>query len=396
MAQGAGLLSSLALILLGGRLAGALSNRIGMPAVLGKLLAGLAIGPAFLGLVHMDASLNGFAQVGVILLMFVAGLETDTRELRRVGAAASLAAVGGVVLPLAAGTVVARAAGYPFREALFTGAVLTATSVSITAQTLQELGYLKTRVGAAVLGAAVIDDVLGILVLAVVMGLDAGGNLALPMLKLVVFIPAATLVSLWAVPLMMRHVDRLRGAEVRLGIALALVLFYAWSAEELGGVAAITGAYLAGIALARTGARDHTSDAVRTLAEGFFVPIFFVSVSLSLSRADLAAAPLFTVALVGVAIVTKLVGSGLGALAGRMPAGDALRVGVGMISRGEVALVVATVGRESGLVSPVIFSAAVVVTVVTTVVTPLLLRLVYRGASAPAPAGVLSAAAVAE
>jgi Kef-type K+ transport system membrane component KefB len=183
------MLPLLALILIGAKLAGLLSQRFGMPAVFGELLLGLVLGPSLLNIVAPDEALHLLGQIGVIVLMFMAGLETEIDELRNVGAAASLTAIGGVVLPLGGGFLLGRAFGLEWLHALFLGAVLTATSVSISAEVLRELGRLRSKIGMTILGAAVIDDVLGVVVLSVVLALAGEGVFWLTMLKMVVFLP---------------------------------------------------------------------------------------------------------------------------------------------------------------------------------------------------------------
>jgi Kef-type K+ transport system membrane component KefB len=377
MTASTNLLISVALILFAAQVGGHLSLRMGMPRVLGKLVVGLVLGPALLRLVSPSQSLEDMANIGVILLMFVAGVETDLVELRKVGAAAFLAACGGVILPLGAGTAVALAFGLAPLPALFVGTVLTATSVSISAQTLQELGKLQTRVGSAILGAAVIDDVLGILVLAVVTAFGGHGDAVGPILKLIVFIPVALFLGWVVVPLFVERVGSLHSSDAQMGVIVATVLAYSWAAAQLGGLAAITGAYIAGVLIGRTELRHQAAELVSFLGYTFFIPVFFVSVGMALRADDLRAAPAFTLAVLAVAIVTKILGCFLGALAGRFSLRDAGIVGLGMVSRGEVALVVATIGLQTRVIGTREFSVAIVMTVVTTLITPVFLKLAF-------------------
>lgn len=372
------MLLPLAGILLGAKAAAQISHRLGLPAVFGELVLGLALGPSLLGWLAPTETLRLLADVGVILLMFMAGLETDMVAMRQVGTASLLTAVGGVVLPLGGGLALGLAFGLEWHHALFLGAVLTATSVSITAQTLRELGRLRAREGTAILGAAVIDDVLGVLVFALVMSLSGSGNVLLTLGKMVVFFPLAWLVADRIVPTLVRWERHLHHREASLAVLVGLVLVYAWAAEALGSVATITGAYLLGVVVARHTDTSHlVHHGMAALGYGFFIPLFFISVGLQAQAAGLAEAPLFTGALIGLAIASKIVGCGAGAWLGGLGHRAALQVGCGMVSRGEVALVLAGAGLASGMLDTRLFSILVVVTLATTLVTPPLLRLAY-------------------
>lgn len=371
-----GLLPLLALMLIGAKLAGLVSQRFGMPAVFGELLLGLVIGPSLLGWIPPNETLHLVGQIGVIVLMFMAGLETEVSELRSVGMASTLTAVGGVVLPLGGGYLLGRAFGLELLPSLFIGAVLTATSVSISAEVLRELGFLRRREGVTILGAAVIDDVLGVLVLSVVLALAGEGSFWLSLLKMLVFFPIAWIVGDWLIPRLMRAEQRVAQKETAVAVLIGLLLVYAWSAEALGSIAAITGAYLLGLIVSRhTDPGHHLHESMNVIGYGFFVPIFFVGIGLEANIGALGAAPALTIAMLTLAVVSKVVGCGLGARLGGFPLGAALSIGVGMIARGEVALVMVAAGRAAGLVDDQLFSATIVMTLVTTLVTPPLLRL---------------------
>ncbi len=372
------MLLPLAGILLGAKVAAQISHRLGLPAVFGELVLGLALGPSLLGWLAPSETLRLLADVGVILLMFMAGLETDMVAMRQVGTASLLTAVGGVVLPLGGGLALGVAFGLEWHHALFLGAVLTATSVSITAQTLRELGRLRAREGVAILGAAVIDDVLGVLVFALVMSLSGSGNVLLTLGKMVVFFPLAWFVADRIVPTLVRWERHLHHREAGLAVLVGLVLVYAWAAEALGSVATITGAYLLGVVVARHTDTSHLlHHGTAAIGYGFFIPIFFINIGLQAQAAGLAAAPLFTAVLIAVAIAGKIVGCGFGAWLGGLGRRTALLVGCGMVSRGEVALVLAGAGFAAGMLDARLFSMLVVVTLATTLVTPPLLRLAY-------------------
>jgi Kef-type K+ transport system membrane component KefB len=392
------LLVALALVLVSARAASALTERLGLTAVFGKLAVGLFLGPAALGLVHDGEYLARIADLGVVLLMFLAGLETELAGLRRAGPASLLAALGGVALPFAGGAALGRLFGLDISASLFLGTVLTATSVSITAQTLQELGQLRSREGSVILGAAVIDDVLGVVILSLVIAVDGGGDPVRPLLGMAGFLALAAALGWWALPAVARRLGGV-SSETQVALGLGLALSYAWLAERFGSLAPITGAYLAGVLVARTDLRRVVSSAVSHLGYSFFIPVFFVSVGLHVRAGDLLAAPGFALALAAVAVATKFLGAAAGAAVATRERALALRVGTGMVSRGEVALVVAAIGLTQALIDQTVFSAAVVMTVLTTLVTPLLLRLAYRSRVAgpgeaspaqamPAPSGV--------
>ncbi len=396
------LLLPLALILIGARLVGRLSQRLGMPAVLGELLAGLILGPSLLGWVHTGEVLNAVAGIGVLLLMFIAGLETDVSALQQVGKPSSYAAIAGVILPFIGGVAVGMAFGLDTATSLFMGTALTATSVSVSVQTLRELGRLQSKEGLIILGAAIIDDVLGILVLSVVLAMAGqGGNPLLAVAKLVLFFPIALIVGQVVVAPLVRWIHKHHAREAGFALILALVLIYAWAAEALGGLAAITGAYIAGVLVARLPeAREWVVGGASTMGYGLFVPVFFVTVGLATDVRNVMLAPGLTAVIVLVAVASKAIGSALGARRGGCSWRESRAVGAGMIARGEVALVMATLGLSTGLLNETTFTVVVLMTVVTTLLTPLLLKLAtpkvavqpYAGEPlAPAPALVSTA-----
>jgi Kef-type K+ transport system membrane component KefB len=371
----------LAIILVAAKLAGLAARRLGLPVVFGELVAGVLIGPSVLGWVHPTETVSAVAEVGAVVLMFIAGLETDLTQLRRVGRTAFAAAVGGVILPFLGGTGLARLFGLPPLQSLFVGALLTATSVSISAETLRELDQLRTPEGSAILGAAVIDDVLGVLVLSLVVAFGQGGaglSAFLPLVNMSIFLPVAVLVGHVALPPLARRLAQLESRETSLALVLGLALASAWAAQVWGSVAGITGAYLAGLLLSRTDLREWAIEGSAILGYGLLVPIFLVSVGLHARFDALIAAPIFALLMIGVAIVAKLGGCMLGAWLTGFSKKSATRVGLGMISRGEVALVIASLGLSSGIISSQLFAGAVAMTVVTTLLTPVVLRLAYR------------------
>lgn len=379
-------------ILIGVLAAGRVSQRLGQPAVLGQLLVGVLFGPALLGWLQPGQLISEIAEIGVVLLMFIAGLETRFEDIQRNAFAATLVAVLGVALPFVGGWLITTLWGFDPTTAIFTGVLLVATSVSISAQTLKELGYLQSRPGVTILAAAVLDDVLGIVVLSVVLGslgaADGGhGAAPLPLLlgRMAGFFAVAILVGYWLLPLLMRPVARMEGSLPLLTVAISVALAFAWAAE-FAGLAGIIGSYLAGLMLSLTELREKIMHEVEHIAYAFFVPFFFANVGLSATFAGMTGPFLFFVLLVVlVAAVTKIAGCGVGALLARFPVRDATAVGVGMMARGEVGLIIATIGLDQGLLQAELYTAMVFVSLGTTLLTPPLLKVAFRGR--PAVAG---------
>jgi Kef-type K+ transport system membrane component KefB len=386
------LVLALVILISAAKMAGLISTRLGQPAVLGELLAGLILGPTLINLlhlpfftnVHLEETILELAELGVIFLMFIAGLEIDFDEMRKSGKIATLAGAMGVLVPLLLGSLVALPFGYGISNALFIGVLLTATSVSISAQTLLELGRLRSRVGLVLLGAAVIDDVLVILILSLfvaVAGGSGGGiiDVLVILARMALFLVGAVLLGSRLIPLLVDRIARWPISQPLLTAAITLTLLLAWSAEVIGQVAAITGAFLSGVLFARTHYRHRIEEGMQGITYAFLVPIFFVSIGLQTNALLLDGALIwFTIAICVVAIVSKVLGSGLGARIGGLNNREALQTGVGMISRGEVGLIVAAVGISNGLIGEPVFAVTVVMVLVTTLVTPPLLRLVFH------------------
>lgn len=373
-------------LLLLARVSGAVAQRLGMPSVLGVILGGVVAGPAALGFAGDDEFIAGIGQLGVILLMFLAGLETDPAGLRSVGKTAGAVAVGGVVLPFGAGYGIGILAGMNTMHALFLGAILTATSVSITAETLKELGRTRSREGSIIMGAAIIDDVLGVLLLSALVVVETGGSLLRPLLEILAFSGLAFGIGRWVMPRIAEHHTRIESPDTRVAVVLAAALGFAWLAVKVGGLADVTGAFLAGVMLSRTDLGHHILEPISRFSYALFIPLFFIVIGAEVTREDLGAAPVLCGVLVAAAVLSKLGGCGAAALLLGEKRSTAARVGAGMVGRGEIALVVASVGLQQGVVDGEVFSIAVVVTVATTVAAPLLLKASYVLSPAPPPA----------
>ena len=406
----AALFLTLAIIILAARLAGSLARRLGQARVLGELIVGVLLGPTLLDLMHsqmlgiepahLDETIHLLAEIGVLLLMFKVGLDVHFSELRHVGKVAVGAGVAGALLPVVMVVPIALLAGYSQSAALYAGVTLAATSVSISAQVLLEMNLLNTRVGHALLATALVDDIVAILLVSLVGVLTAAdgsggaGEILLVLVRMILFLGLGTLVALQGLPRLFNWLGEKPVLSSSFGIpafALAAAFLFGWAGEALGGVATITGAFLAGAGLSFAGQPlkaqiDRATDAV---VYAFFVPIFFVSVGLQtdLSSFTLQAVPL-TLALLGVAIVSKVAGAGLPALALGFGRRESLQLGVCMISRGEVGLIIMSIALASGafVTGDPLFAGLFVVLLLTTLIAPVLVRWVFREPhAAPAP-----------
>lgn len=369
-----------AFILFLSKLSGNISAKFGQPAVFGELLAGLLFGPAILNIVHMNEFIALFSEIGVIFLMFLAGLQTDLKELKKVGVAAFSSASLGVILPLFFGTAFSLYSGFGISESVFVGAVLTATSVSISAQTLMELGKLRSKVGMTILGAAIIDDVLGIIILSLVIAFELGsGNIIFLLFRIFGYLFVAILLAKLFLKRYLDFFSKLKVSKPLVAGMIALIIIYSWSAEVFGSLAAITGSYLIGAMVSLTEYNERISDRMSTLTYSIFAPLFFFSVGLYVEKGGIETGLYFYALIIFlIAVLTKIVGCGFGVFVTRFSIMDSLRVGIGMISRGEVAIIVATIGLTSTVLSRSVFSVLIVVAILTTMVTPILLKAFYR------------------
>ena len=383
-------IAALAIIIVAAKISGYISVRLGQPAVLGELLAGIILGPTFLNMLgtwpvfhedeHLGEIIQLMAEIGVLLLMMLAGLELDLVEMLSSGKAASLSGTLGVIVPLILGFGTAMAFGLGQTEALFMGLALSATSVSISAQTLMELKVLRTRVGLTLLGAAVFDDILVILLLSLASIFATGGggdinSVFITLLRIVLYLGAAIVAGIYVLPRLTTWVDRLPISQGTLAFVLVTTLLFGWAAEVIGGIAAITGAFLVGLFLSRTPLRHQLESGISSIAYGFFVPIFFVSIGLAVNlRAITGSAWIFAIIISIVAILSKILGSGGGARLSGFSWLESVQMGIGMVSRGEVGLIVAAFALTSGLLSQENFSIAVFMVIIATLVTPPMLR----------------------
>ncbi|MCR0427040.1 cation:proton antiporter [[Clostridium] innocuum] len=377
-------LLDVALILLSTKVFGLLTRRIEMPQVVGALVAGLLLGPACFNIVQESEFLDHIAEIGVIVLMFSAGLETDISELKKSGRNSFVIAVIGVLVPLIAGYVLAsffNTEPEAFLQNMFIGVILTATSVSISVETLKEMGKLSTPSGNAILGAALIDDILGIVALTIITGMaDTSVQLTEVMLKIVVFFVLAIVVGVFARKGIEKLFDRYQKVHRRFSIlSFAFCLLFAYVAEAFFGVADITGAFIAGLIISGTSRCNYVQMRIETLSYLLISPVFFASIGLKVVLPEMGTSiMIFSVLLLVLAILTKIVGCGLGAKLCRYENIQSLRIGIGMVSRGEVALIVASKGIKVGLMNEAFFGPIIIMVVLTTVITPILLKIVFK------------------
>lgn len=381
----------LAVILVAAKFCGIAARKLHAPQVAGVIVAGLLIGPGVLGIVKQSEFLGMMAEIGVVLLMFSAGLETNLRDLVKTGPVAFLIACAGVAVPLAGGTFlymmfygVSPWGSEEFFRAVFIGVIMTATSVSITVESLRELGKLKGKTGTAIMGAAIIDDVIGIIVLTFVIGFrDPQSSPAAVIINTVLFFLFAG-VSGFVFYRVFKWLDARYPHTRRIPIlGLAFCLFLAYVAETYFGIADITGAYAAGIVLCSLNDSDYIASKMDINSYMLFGPVFFASIGLKTNVGNITPEiMIFSAAFVAVALVTKIVGCGTMARICGFSGDDSLKIGVGMMTRGEVALIVAQKGLAVGLLSSVYFTSVIFLIIISSIVTPVILKVLYTSKSA--------------
>ena len=376
----------LAIIIVFAKLFGVLARKCKAPQVVGEIIAGLLIGPSVLGLVQQTDFLTGLAEVGVVLLMFSAGLETNLKELMRTGPVAFLIACFGVFVPLVGGTLLymgfygaAPFGSEKFYTALFIGVIMTATSVSITVQSLREMGKLKGKVGTTILSAAIIDDVIGIIVLTFVVGFkNPESNPGKVVINTVLFFVMAIVVGIILYKVFKGFDARYPHTRRIPIMSLALCFFFAYAAEHYFGIADITGAYVAGIILCSIQDSAYIEEKMEISSYMIFGPVFFASIGLK-TNIDIVNGEilLFSLGFVLVALITKIIGCGLMARVCRFSFHDSVKIGVGMMTRGEVALIVAQKGLSVGLLTPVYFTSVILLIIISSIATPIALKILY-------------------
>lgn len=385
-------LLDLAIILLSTKLLGLLFQKFKLPQVIGALLAGILIGPAVFGIVQKSELITALSEIGVILLMFLAGVETDIQEFKKAGTASFVIALMGVFVPLAGGFACLYFFNKPgllgvkgsttvMLENVFMGVILTATSVSITVQTLKELGKLNSAAGTAIMGAAIIDDILGIIILTIVTSMaDPSVKLTTVLLKIVLFFVFVVAVGGVYYFAFKKWTEKSEENKRRfVVISIAFCLFMAFASEHFFGVADITGAFFAGLIISSIEKSHYVEKRCDTISYGLLSPIFFTSIGLTMTLPKMSSTLIFfTIAIIIVAVITKYIGCMLGAKLFGYSHVESKQIGIGMISRGEVALIVAQKGAAIGLVAANLMGPIILMVVVTTVISPILLNMVFK------------------
>lgn len=378
----------LSIIIVCSKLFGLVAQKLKAPQVVGEIVAGLIIGPACFGFVGNSDYLSLLAEIGVVMLMFGAGLETNMRDLLKTGPKALLIACVGVFVPLAGGTLLyscfygfSAVGSENFYKAVFIGTIMTATSVGITVQTLKEMGRLKSSTGTLITSAAIIDDIIGIIVLTFVIGLknpeSKPSEVVIHTLLFIVFSFCLGFLTYY----IFKYIDKKYPHQRRIPIlGLALCMFMAFAAEEFFGIADITGAYVAGLILCSLKDSEYIARKVDINSYMIFGPVFFASIGLNTTfKGFTPSLLLFSVFFVLVALLTKIIGCGLTARLMRLNLRDSLKVGIGMMTRGEVALIVAKKGLSEGMLEPEYFASVILLIIVSSILVPIILKLLYRG-----------------
>lgn len=381
-----GILLDLAIIIVFAKIFGILARYLKAPQVVGQIIAGLIIGPSILGLVEQSTFIIEMAEIGVLILMFSAGLETNLRDLMKTGLKALLIACAGVFVPLIGGTLLymgfygaSPLGSAEFYKAVFIGVIMTATSVSITVQTLRDMGKLKGTVGTTILSAAIIDDVIGIIVLTFVIGMtDSSTKPATVIINTVLFFVLSIAIGI-IIYYFFKKYDAKHPHTRRIPIlGLALCFAMAYVAEVYFGIADITGAYVAGIILCSLKDSEYIAEKMDINSYMLFGPVFFASIGLKTNISEFSSAlVIFCIAFVLVALVTKIIGCGIMSRLCGFKGYDTLKIGIGMMTRGEVALIVAQKGLSAGLISSEYFTAVIMLIIISSIATPILLKVFY-------------------
>lgn len=379
-------LRDLAIILFFAKVFGIVARKCKAPQVVGQIIAGLLIGPCVLGWVGQSDFIAQMAEIGVIILMFAVGLETDLKELIKTGPIAFLIACAGVFIPLVLGTILYMAfygtapwGSEHFYKAVFIGTIMTATSVSITVAALQELGKIKSKVGTTIVSAAIIDDVIGIIVLTVVLGFkNPSSSPSMVIVKTIAFFVIAVVGGFIIFKIFLKLDNRYPHTRRIPIVSLAFCFALSYIAEKYFGIADITGAYIAGIVLCNLSDNEYIERKIDVSSYMIFGPIFFTSIGLKTSF-DAMNGKLFAfcICFVIVALLAKIIGCGLVSKLCKFSMSDSLKIGVGMMTRGEVALIVAQKGLAAGLLTSDYFTAVILLILVSSIATPIVLKFLY-------------------
>ena len=373
------ILLNLAIIIFFSKVLGAISRKFKQPPVIGMLLLGIILGPTFLRIIdHPGEIIKFLAQIGVLFLLFEAGLETDLKKIKEDSKQALLPAFGGILLPFILGFGLTYFFNKDFTQSLIVGIIFTATSVSVSVMTLLDLKKLKGIEGRCIVNAAIIDDIIGILLLTFIFGLTAkegssDTGFLISIFKIIIYFILTFVVGIFILKPLFLNLKKLYLENVVISIAIVIVLVYSWFAE-LSGLAAITGAYFAGLFLGQTSYKHSVQEGISNVGKSMFVDVFFVSIGLEFNLFKIDAHPLFLIGFAFLSIFGKLLGSGIGARLTNFDLVRSFRIGSGMIPRGEVALIVANMALDKKLIPSDILSATILMVIISALITPILLK----------------------
>ncbi len=354
-----------------------LCMRLHIAPVFGMVLLGVFVGKSVTGIVHESEVIKFIGNIGVIMLLFIAGLETDLVTMRKTGKVSFLGAVGGVFVPMLGGYLLCYFFNHDTPNCYFTGAILTATSVSVTVMTLWEMGKMKSRLGSIIINASIIDDVIGLVVLVFVLSLCCGqGNPAIALTKAFGFLILGSLAGYYLLPYLANWVNKLEAPQISLSFAFGILFLYAGTAH-LCEIAPITGAYMAGLFFGRTGKRHEILKETEVFTQSFFIPIFFVNIGLLADFSGIKGNWLFVFYFVLIACLCKIIGSGIITRLSGLKNREAFCVGLGMMPRGEVALAIASIGIQAKIIGQLEFNSTIVLVVISAVITPVVLKMFY-------------------
>ena len=372
------ILLHLAIIIFLSKILSSISRKFKIPPVIGMLLLGIVLGRSFLKFIEPDVIINWIAEVGVLFLLFEAGLETNLSQIRKDAKQALLPALGGVIIPFALGFGFMHFLGRATNESLVAGLILTATSVSVSVMTLISMGKLKSLEGRTIINAAIIDDIIGIFLLTLIFSFASssgggGKEIMFFLLKMGLFFLTIALIGIYFIKTFFSNLKKLLMENSVLSISIGILLFFAWFAE-FSGLASITGAYFAGLFLGQTNYKRTISEGTKNIGSSFFVDVFFVSIGLGFNIFKIDASAIFLIGFLLLAIGGKIFGSWLGSRFSGLDNVRSFRIGSGMAPRGEVALIIANMALDKGIVGADIVSATIVMVILSALVTPFLLK----------------------